>query len=84
MPKGCNFAPRCPYRFEPCPVYDPRVEEGEGPPVACWLWKQAPGYGIPTRLRQAQVDAARRAAELVTASTAEPSVLEAAEDSFTQ
>jgi len=26
MPKGCNFAPRCPYRFEPCPTLDPRIE----------------------------------------------------------
>jgi oligopeptide/dipeptide ABC transporter ATP-binding protein len=23
MPAGCNFAPRCPRRFEPCPVHDP-------------------------------------------------------------
>jgi oligopeptide transport system ATP-binding protein len=75
MPKGCNFAPRCPYRFEPCATLDPRIEEGEGPPVACWLWKQASGYGIPTRLRQAQIEAARRAAEAVIAAP-EPSVLE--------
>ncbi len=72
MPKGCNFAPRCPYRFEPCGELDPRADEGEGPPVACWLWKQAPGYPVPTRLREAQVAAATRAAE---ASTAEVSAL---------
>jgi peptide/nickel transport system ATP-binding protein len=77
MPKGCNFAPRCPYRFEPCATLDPRIEEGEGPPVACWLWRQAPGYSIPGRLRQAQVEAARAAVEAVTAA-GEPSVLEAA------
>ena len=75
MPKGCNFAPRCPYRFEPCATLDPRIEEGEGPPVACWLWKQAPGYAIPGRLRQAQVDAARAVVEAVTAAP-EPSVLD--------
>jgi oligopeptide/dipeptide ABC transporter ATP-binding protein len=79
MPKGCNFAPRCPYRFDPCKTLDPRIEEGEGPPVACWLWKQAPGFGIPTRLRAAQVEAARAAVEAVTAA-GEPSVLEAAEE----
>jgi oligopeptide/dipeptide ABC transporter ATP-binding protein len=79
LPKGCNFAPRCPYKFEPCPTLDPRIEEGEGPPIACWLWKQAPGYGIPSRLRAAQVEAARAAVEAVT-SAPEPSVLEAAED----
>ncbi|MFN8519049.1 MAG: ABC transporter ATP-binding protein [Chloroflexota bacterium] len=72
MPTGCNFAPRCPYRFEPCGELDPRADEGDGPPVACWLWKHAPGYPEPTGLRQAQVAAAARAAE---ASTAEVSAL---------
>jgi oligopeptide/dipeptide ABC transporter ATP-binding protein len=72
MPTGCNFAPRCPYRFEPCGELDPRADEGDGPPVACWLWKRAPGYPEPTGLRQAQVAAAARATE---ASTAEVSAL---------
>ena len=27
MPAGCNFAPRCPYRFEPCATLDPRLDE---------------------------------------------------------
>jgi oligopeptide/dipeptide ABC transporter ATP-binding protein len=72
MPKGCNFAPRCPYRFEPCDELDPRADEGEGPPIACWLWKHAPGYPEPTGLRQAQIAAAARATE---ASTAEVSAL---------
>ena len=62
MPKGCNFAPRCPYAFEPCPTHDPRIEEGSGTPVACWLWKKAPGYEIPQARREAQIEAARRAA----------------------
>jgi oligopeptide/dipeptide ABC transporter ATP-binding protein len=69
MPKGCNFAPRCPYRFEPCSDHDPRIEEGEGPPVACWLWRKAPGHAIPQELHDQQVAAARRAA----AATASPS-----------
>ncbi|MDP8904910.1 MAG: ABC transporter ATP-binding protein [Chloroflexota bacterium] len=68
MPKGCNFTPRCPYRFEPCPDHDPRIEEGDGPPVACWLWKRAPGHDIPQHLHDEQVAAARRAA----AATAAP------------
>jgi oligopeptide transport system ATP-binding protein len=68
MPEGCNFAPRCPYRFEPCDEHDPRIEEGGGAPVACWLWKKAPGHDIPQELHDAQVQAARRAA----AATAEP------------
>jgi oligopeptide transport system ATP-binding protein len=62
MPTGCNFQPRCPYAFEPCPDHDPRIEEGGGPPVACWLWKQAPGHEIPQDLHDAQVAAAREAA----------------------
>jgi len=72
MPKGCNFAPRCPYRFEPCDELDPRADEGESPPIACWLWKRAPGYPEPRRLREAQMASAARAAE---ASTAEVSPL---------
>jgi oligopeptide/dipeptide ABC transporter ATP-binding protein len=62
MPVGCNFQPRCPYAFEPCPEHDPRIEEGGGPPVACWLWRNAPGHGIPQDLHDAQVAAARKAA----------------------
>ncbi|HVM29574.1 MAG TPA: ABC transporter ATP-binding protein [Candidatus Limnocylindrales bacterium] len=62
MPVGCNFQPRCPYAFEPCPEHDPRIEEGGGPPVACWLWKRAPGHDIPQGLHDAQVAAARQAA----------------------
>ncbi|CAN5732084.1 ABC transporter ATP-binding protein [soil metagenome] len=67
MPSGCNFTPRCPYRFEPCPEHDPRIEEGEGPPIACWLWKQAPGHAIPQQLHDAQVAASRRAAAATSA-----------------
>jgi oligopeptide/dipeptide ABC transporter ATP-binding protein len=52
MPEGCNFEPRCPYRFGPCPTHDPRIEDPGGPPVACWLWKPAPGYGTPPRLAE--------------------------------
>jgi oligopeptide/dipeptide ABC transporter ATP-binding protein len=66
MPAGCNFAPRCPYRFEPCSEHDPRIEEGEGPPVACWLWKRAPGHQIPQELHDKQVAASRRAAAATT------------------
>jgi peptide/nickel transport system ATP-binding protein len=62
MPKGCNFAPRCPYAFEPCGTYDPRIDEEGGTPVACWLWRKAPGYDIPQERHDAQVAAARRAA----------------------
>ncbi|MFI5253905.1 MAG: ABC transporter ATP-binding protein [Candidatus Limnocylindrales bacterium] len=53
MPKGCNFGPRCPYRFEPCPEYDPRVNPTDASSVACWLWQQAPGQPPPARKRTA-------------------------------
>ncbi|MBX3031326.1 MAG: ABC transporter ATP-binding protein [Chloroflexi bacterium] len=72
MPRGCNFGPRCPYRFEPCTELDPRADDEDRSRVACWLWQQAPGHAVPTRLREAQVAAAARAAE---ASTAEVSSL---------
>ncbi len=75
MPTGCNFAPRCPYKFDACTTLDPRSDEGEGPPVACWLWKQAPGFDAPSRLKEAQVEAAKRVAELsVTGATIGPVV----------
>ena len=51
MPKGCNFAPRCPYAFEPCTDHDPRIDEADPPDVACWLYTPAPGSGAPPRTR---------------------------------
>ena len=51
LPPGCNFAPRCPERFEPCGVHDPRIEEASPPDVACWLYAQAPGSPPAPRLR---------------------------------
>jgi oligopeptide/dipeptide ABC transporter ATP-binding protein len=56
MPRGCNFAPRCPYAFEPCGEYDPRAEGRDDSTVACWLWQQAPGQPKPTRQRKALPD----------------------------
>ena len=51
MPKGCNFAPRCPYAFAPCATNDPRIEEADPPDVACWLYTAAPGSETPPRFR---------------------------------
>jgi oligopeptide/dipeptide ABC transporter ATP-binding protein len=51
MPKGCNFAPRCPYRFGPCAEHDPRIEDANPPDVACWLYTPAPGSPVPPRTR---------------------------------
>jgi oligopeptide/dipeptide ABC transporter ATP-binding protein len=42
MPAGCNFAPRCPYRFEPCGVHDPWLGEIDDRKVACWRWIEPP------------------------------------------
>lgn len=37
-PSGCHFHPRCLYRMEHCPVYDPPLfHAGRGHLVACWL-----------------------------------------------
>ncbi|HEU0236568.1 MAG TPA: ABC transporter ATP-binding protein [Candidatus Limnocylindrales bacterium] len=51
MPVGCNFAPRCPYRFGPCADHDPRIEDASPPDVACWLYTPAPGSPVPPRTR---------------------------------
>jgi peptide/nickel transport system ATP-binding protein len=40
MPKGCPFAPRCLYRFEPCGQYPPVVHASENHQVRCWLYTQ--------------------------------------------
>jgi len=40
MPRGCRFAPRCPYRFEPCTRLEPGLDpvgDAAGRRVACWL-----------------------------------------------
>jgi oligopeptide/dipeptide ABC transporter ATP-binding protein len=45
MPAGCRFAPRCPYRFEPCDPLEPPLEppgREEGRRVACWLHTPVP------------------------------------------
>jgi oligopeptide/dipeptide ABC transporter ATP-binding protein len=49
MPAGCNFAPRCPRRFEPCGTHDPRLgdDDGGGRRVACWLWDEPPAGTTP-------------------------------------
>ncbi len=51
MPPGCNFAPRCPYVFEPCLTHDPLIGDAEPPDVACWLYTAAPGSPHPPRVR---------------------------------
>ncbi|KYH41172.1 MAG: peptide ABC transporter ATPase [Candidatus Bathyarchaeota archaeon B26-1] len=39
-PKGCRFAPRCPYRTEDCSRDPPLISLGDGCYVRCWLhWK---------------------------------------------
>jgi oligopeptide/dipeptide ABC transporter ATP-binding protein len=42
MPQGCNFAPRCPYRFEPCDENDPRLKPLGDRQVACWKHQEVP------------------------------------------
>jgi len=42
MPQGCNFAPRCPYRFEPCDDHDPRLKPLDDRQVACWKHQEVP------------------------------------------
>ncbi len=38
-PKGCHFAPRCPFAHERCTEYPPIKEVDSGHSVACWLYE---------------------------------------------
>ena len=51
LPTGCNFAPRCPYAFEPCKAHDPRIEQANPPDVACWRYTRAPDGTPPPAIR---------------------------------
>jgi peptide/nickel transport system ATP-binding protein len=37
MPPGCRFEPRCPLRFDPCPVVEPALYEVHGVQARCLL-----------------------------------------------
>ena len=37
-PQGCNFHPRCPRAFDPCPEQDPELTAGPDHQVACHLY----------------------------------------------
>jgi oligopeptide/dipeptide ABC transporter ATP-binding protein len=58
MPRGCNFAPRCPYAFGPCAEHDPRIEEADPADVACWQYTAAPGSPVPPRVRSRRTSGA--------------------------
>jgi oligopeptide/dipeptide ABC transporter ATP-binding protein len=57
MPVGCNFAPRCPYAFEPCADHDPRIRDADPPDVACWRYTPwAPGAVPPVQRPRARAE----------------------------
>jgi oligopeptide/dipeptide ABC transporter ATP-binding protein len=42
LPSGCSFTPRCPSRFEPCPLAHPGITDfGNGHTVTCYLHSPA-------------------------------------------
>jgi oligopeptide/dipeptide ABC transporter ATP-binding protein len=44
LPKGCTFAPRCPYVMDICRKQEPRmVEVAAGQWAHCWLYQSANG-----------------------------------------
>jgi oligopeptide/dipeptide ABC transporter ATP-binding protein len=75
MPPGCNFAPRCPRRFEPCSTHDPLLGDADvdtGSRVACWLWMDPPADAPPgAPVPAAAVVPAAVAADVPTAGAAE-------------
>jgi len=38
-PRGCRFAPRCPFRFDRCDEEPPLIEKEDGRHVRCWLYE---------------------------------------------
>lgn len=49
-PPGCSFHPRCPYRFEPCPVVVPELQQAERKHhVACHLYSDWKSASTPAR-----------------------------------
>jgi oligopeptide/dipeptide ABC transporter ATP-binding protein len=49
LPSGCPYHPRCPHRFDPCPIEQPPlIEVGGDRQVACWFnGGQGVGGGRP-------------------------------------
>jgi oligopeptide/dipeptide ABC transporter ATP-binding protein len=48
LPSGCAFAPRCPYRFEPCGTTPPDATAlGDGRTVKCYLHSTPAAIGRP-------------------------------------
>ena len=41
LPKGCSFAPRCPYVFDKCSEYPPEFSTGPGQVARCWRYHDA-------------------------------------------
>jgi oligopeptide/dipeptide ABC transporter ATP-binding protein len=82
MPRGCNFGPRCPYRFEPCLEHDPTLGVVDGRSAACWRWQRPPeGSGGAASEREPEPSASGAAASGPAASGAsapEPSASGAA------
>ncbi len=42
-PRGCRFAPRCPFRFERCAEEPPLIDQCDGRRVRCWLYEKKDG-----------------------------------------
>jgi oligopeptide/dipeptide ABC transporter ATP-binding protein len=57
-PKGCRFAPRCPYARERCHAEEPPLVEAETPghTYACWYPVGSAAYYETLEQRQAQPD----------------------------
>jgi len=55
-PKGCRFAPRCPYVREKCLVEEPPLVEAEtaGHVYACWYPVGSPEYHETVARRRAE------------------------------
>lgn len=60
LPRGCRFAPRCPFRVEACEQHPDLLDIGDGRKTRCWVTQQ--GGELPERgiTRPAAVAATER------------------------
>ena len=59
LPKGCRFAPRCPFRIEKCDSHPDLAEVAPGRKSRCWVTQA--GTPLPKKQRHAKAEAEAKA-----------------------
>jgi peptide/nickel transport system ATP-binding protein len=63
QPKGCRFAPRCPFRIERCEEHPDILPVGEGRTARCWVTQEGGELARPTRPERVTPEAKAAAPE---------------------